>query len=161
MTNMLQKIRELLAAPDRQRDLASRRAEILGAGDHRLAMAVLLLHIANIDGLFLEVESAKIHDILRKHLDISEKAARELSEMASDNSLSSEEMQDFAIDILRHSSAERREEIVDVMWQVSIADGEVHEFEEALIARVGQLLRVPGERLDAMAQGYLSVIAKE
>src|SRR5665213_3790395 len=47
-------------------------------GDYRLAAAALLMHAAGIDGNVSEVESAKIHAVIKQHFNLDDAAADEL-----------------------------------------------------------------------------------
>ena len=113
------------------------------AGDYRLAAAALLTHAAMIDGAIADSERNRLDALLRLRFDLSEDEAAELLTKAA-------AVESEAIDLYRFTSLLNRAlddhgrlQVVEMLWQVAYADGQVTEFEDNLIWRAADLLHVP------------------
>jgi uncharacterized tellurite resistance protein B-like protein len=112
-----------------------------GLGEVRICAAALLVEAAWLDGEFTDDERATISSALQRQFGLnSDEAASLLSE--------AETLQESAIEISRFTRAiksmpeERRVEILEALWEVVLADGELHAYEANLLRRVGGLIYV-------------------
>jgi uncharacterized tellurite resistance protein B-like protein len=119
-------------------------------GDHRVAAAALLVHVANIDGIVHASERQRLAGLLEQRFGLGPQATRDLIAAAEKRETEAGDMQEFVDLIRRKVDAEGKAKLVDMMWEMAYADGELHEFEENLIARVAALLGVP--QTDARAR---------
>lgn len=110
---------------------------------HRLASAALLVEVARADF----DTSADEQEALLKHLSCAfELSAAELdtlletAEQHVDNTAS---LYEFTRVINDSCTPTQREALIEGMWQVAYADGDLHKYEEHLIRRVADLLYVP------------------
>jgi uncharacterized tellurite resistance protein B-like protein len=120
-------------------------AEIAAAGprgDKHLAAAVLLVEAAAMDGNFDESERAAIEAALGARFGLGNDEIASLMVLA-------ESAQDEASHLLRFTravkdgcSAEERIELIEMLWEVVYADGELHDYEANLMRRIGGLLYV-------------------
>ncbi|NVK35588.1 MAG: TerB family tellurite resistance protein [Rhodobacteraceae bacterium] len=110
--------------------------------DKRLAAAALLFHLIDVDGVVDSSESAKLRQILRVRYDLSEKDTDELIEAAKLRDREAVDLYGFTSVLKRTTEPSERLEIVEMMWEIVFADGEVHEFEDNTIWRVAELLGV-------------------
>jgi uncharacterized tellurite resistance protein B-like protein len=120
-------------------------AEIAAAsprGDKHLAAAVLLVEAAAMDGHFDESERAAIEVALGTRFGLDNDEIASLMVLA-------ESAQDEANHLLRFTravkdgcSAEQRIELIEMLWEVVYADGELHDYEANLMRRIGGLLYV-------------------
>lgn len=116
--------------------------------DYRLAAAALLVHALTIDGAISDPERKKLHSVLKYRFDLSDDATDELIAEAT-------KLEGEAVDVYHFTSLLNREldqigrtRIIEMMWEMSYADGRVNEFEDNLVWRVADLLNVPsGERI--------------
>ena len=121
-------------------DLAEQRDQ--GEDSVRLAIAALLTHVAHVDGVLHDKETAALETMLAERFSLGETAARQLIASARRADGEANDFSAFASEVKRRLDAAGRARVIAMMWAVARADGEVHEFEEALIERVARLLAV-------------------
>ena len=105
------------------------------------AAAALLVEAALVDGVYANLESDMIAEILVTSFDMDAvradavlKRGEELSENATD-----------AYALTRHVKAlpkEERSNVIEALFRVSLADGEACKFEDAFIRQVASLLHI-------------------
>ena len=137
----------------------SQQAEIAAAGprgDKHLAAAVLLVEAAAMDGHFDESERATIEAALGARFGLDNDEIASLMVLA-------ESAQDEANHLLRFTravkdgcSAEQRIELIELLWEVVYADGELHDYEANLMRRIGGLLYVSDRDRGAARKRVLS-----
>lgn len=110
--------------------------------DARLALTALLVRIARTDGDYAPEEMARIDKIVAKRYQLSPFEAAELRGRA-------ETLESEAPDTVRFTRAikeavpyEDRRSVVEVLWQVALADGVREQEEDALLRLVSNLLGV-------------------
>jgi uncharacterized tellurite resistance protein B-like protein len=121
--------------------------------DYRLAAAALLIHAAAIDGAISQAERDRLHAVIAQRFNLDEAATDELIDKAT-------EAENDAIDLYRFTSLLNRtldeagrQRMIEMMWQVTFADGRVTEFEDNLIWRAADLLGVSSrQRVEIRAQ---------
>ena len=121
--------------------------------DHHLAAAALLVEAALMDGTLDEIEHARITDIIRTRLGVDGKAATALLEHAETAASESVDWHGFTRTIKETFDHDERIALVEMLWEVVYADGQVHDHEASLMRRVTGLLYVSGrESADARAR---------
>jgi len=109
----------------------------------RLASAALLVEVARADF----DASADEQDALIKHLRsafaLSAEELEILLETAERQVDNTASLYEFTRVINDSCTPKQRETLIEAMWQVAYADGELHKYEEHLIRRVADLLYVP------------------
>ncbi len=118
--------------------------------DYRLAAAALLVHTAAIDGTISDVERGRLHDIIKQRFKLDDAAADKLigrAEEADDRAI---DLYQFTTRLNRALDDKQRARMVEMMWQVVFADGNVTEFEDNLIWRAADLLHVSREERIAL-----------
>lgn len=108
----------------------------------RLAAAALLIETARADFHQDEDEQAALESLLCSSLRLDRVEVRELLNQASDQLDASTSLYDFTRVINDHYSAEHKVQLIDAMWQVAYADGELDKYEEHLIRKVAELTYV-------------------
>ena len=129
---MLDTLRDLfMPTPDRPAPL-----------DVRTAAAALMVHVIASDGEIRPEEKAKLHEVLAEHHAVDEADAAALASEAR-------AAQEAAIDLFaftRRVKAEMPEGdrigLVEDLWEMVYADGEVHEFEDNVVWRIAELIGV-------------------
>jgi uncharacterized tellurite resistance protein B-like protein len=107
----------------------------------KLAVAALLVHLAQVDGTVDEVEKNAVRGALQDFYGMDEDAVRELIREARRSDAN-------AVDFYRFTSAlkeldeKERIEIIRMMWQVVFADGRNHELEDNMVWRIAELIGV-------------------
>ena len=141
---MLQRIKDLLSGlnvdlvPHQDTD-DSDSAE---TGELGLAVAALMIEAAGMDESFEAAERAQIRALLMKRFDLAEPRADHLMENAQGLVDESNQLYGFTRIIKDRFSYEERVELMEMLWQVSYADGELHDYEANLMRRIAGLLYV-------------------
>lgn len=118
------------------------KAKALSEEELRLAAAALLVHVSTVDGDYSEDEQEKLKTILRDRFNLS---SGEVSELLADAEAQEKEAVDiygFTSVLARELDQDGRQKIVEMLWQITFADGIVHEFENNLVWRAAELLGV-------------------
>jgi uncharacterized tellurite resistance protein B-like protein len=123
-----------------------------GENDFRLAAAALLIHASTIDGEMGGPERKKLHAVLKSHFGLEDDATTELIDMGTLAEHESVDLYRFT-SRLNHSLDEAgRLGIVEMMWEIVLADGRVTEFEDNLMWRAADLLGVSSRDRIALRQ---------
>lgn len=120
--------------------------------DYRLAAAALLVHAATIDGLMSDVEKDTLRSLLRQRFDLAEGTADELFTEATEAEREAIDLYHFTSLINRTLDEPGRLRMVEMMWEIAYADGNITEFEDNLIWRVADLLGVSSQERIALRQ---------
>lgn len=109
----------------------------------RLATCALLLEAAVLDGHFDDAERATISGILTSHFAMNDGEAATLIDEARTAVEEAAELYGFAKTIKDAYAPEDRIAIIEMLWRVAYADGELHDYESNLVRRVAGLIYVP------------------
>ncbi|MFZ5608244.1 MAG: TerB family tellurite resistance protein [Pseudomonadota bacterium] len=112
------------------------------AGDRRLAVAALLMEAAATDGRIDEDERARILALLMRAFSLGEDAARALVKRAAQRQADAVELHGFTRVLKSELTSQERIALIEMLWEVALADGNLHEYEDQLIRRVAGLLYV-------------------
>lgn len=128
-----------------------------GFAPEQVAAAALMVEAARLDGSFADVERDRIRALLVRHFQLSPWAAAELLARAERTATESVAWQGFTQAIKDALQPEERVGILELLWEVVYADGQLHDYEASLLRRVAGLLyvsdRESGEaRLRVMAR---------
>ena len=115
--------------------------ERMADNDPRLAVAVLLVHLAAVDGSVGDEEKRAVRAALQQHFGLEEDVVRELVHEARRRDAEAVDLYHFT-STLAQLSEEERIEIVRMMWQVVFADGKNHELEDNMVWRIAELIGV-------------------
>jgi uncharacterized tellurite resistance protein B-like protein len=117
--------------------------------DYRLAAAALLVHAAAIDGDVGDAECEKLHAVIKRQFALDEATTDELVAEATEAEHDAIDLYHFTSLINRSLDEEGRRRVVEMMWEIAYADGDVDEFERNLIWRAADLLGVSSrERIE-------------
>jgi len=117
-------------------------------GDYRLAAAALLVHLLAIDGEISPRERTRLHTVLKYRFNLDDTQTDALIRAATVVEGEAVDLYAYTQLLNRALDDEGRRRIVEMMWEMSYADGQVNEFEDNLIWRAADLLNVPSrERL--------------
>jgi len=110
--------------------------------DYRLAAAALLIHAATIDGNMTDSERAKLRSVLKSHFALDDAATDELIDVGTLAEHEAVDLYHFTSLINRTLDEAGRRDVVEMMWEIVLADGRVTEFEDNLMWRAADLLGV-------------------
>jgi len=113
----------------------------LSSNDPRLSVAVLLVHLAAVDGQMKEEERTAIKGALIDHYDMDEAAVDKLVREAALRDAEAVDFFKFTQSLTR-LEMEDRIEIVRMMWTVVFADKKNHELEDNMVWRIAELIGV-------------------
>jgi uncharacterized tellurite resistance protein B-like protein len=111
--------------------------------DYRLAAAALLVHVATTDNNFDQEERAKLRAVLSERFEMGTDAADDLIESAIAADRDAVDLYQFTSTLNRSCDEEGRRRIVEMMFEVAYADGQLSEFEDNIVWRAADLLHVP------------------
>ncbi|MBT7955781.1 MAG: TerB family tellurite resistance protein [Rhodospirillaceae bacterium] len=106
------------------------------------AAAALLVEAAYMDGDFDEDERASITQLMKSHFELNDDESQTLIEEAEIVIQESGQLYNFTRVIKDRYEAEQRIEMIEMLWEVAYADGNVDHFEANLISRVAGLIYV-------------------
>ena len=118
------------------------REQVADFGDRQLALAVLLVEAAYIDGTFDDIEHLKIAELAKQSFDLNETEIADLIEAAVAKHQEAVDLVRFTRVIKDAFAPEERVEVIEMLWEVVYADGRVDDFEASLMRRLGGLLYV-------------------
>jgi uncharacterized tellurite resistance protein B-like protein len=121
---------------DDQRALNLREEEL------RLAAAALLVHASVVDGNVDPEERQKLKALLKSRFGIEGDELRRLLGEAEAWEQESVDLYSFTSVLCRELDQGGRKRIVEMLWEMAMADGVVHEFENNLVWRSAELLGV-------------------
>ena len=135
------------AVLDRLKALLGDRTGAPGATDRgadrlQLATAALLVEAAEMDADFGAEERAKITELVERRFGLSAAESRALLQAASDEVEQAVEVFGFTREIKNAFSPQERVEMMEMLWEVAYADGELHDLEASLMRRLAGLLHV-------------------
>src|SRR6202012_2643564 len=107
---------------------------------YRLAATALLIHVTSLDGQPSAVEKRKLHSLLESHFKLDPGTADQLIASATLVEGEAVDLYHFTSVIMRSVDDEGRLRIVEMMWELVYADGEVSEFEDNVVWRAADLL---------------------
>jgi uncharacterized tellurite resistance protein B-like protein len=123
-----------------------------GENDYRLAAAALLIHASTIDGNMAAPERAKLRDLIKSRFALDDAATDELIDMGTLAEHEAVDLYHFTSLINRSLDEAGRLGIVEMMWEIVLADGHVTEFEDNLMWRAADLLGVSSRDRIALRQ---------
>jgi uncharacterized tellurite resistance protein B-like protein len=116
---------------------------------YRLAATSLLVHVISIDGEPNEAEKRKLHSLIESRFGLDPGTADQLIASATLVEGEAVDLYHFTSVIMRSVDEAGRLRIVEMMWELVYADGEVSEFEDNVVWRAADLLGVSSrDRID-------------
>lgn len=107
-----------------------------------VAAAALMIEAATMDDQFDGAERQKISDLVRNRFELSGEEAAEILALAEAKVEDSVQVYGFTRVLKDAFEHEERVEMMEMLWQVVYADGELHDMEASLMRRVAGLLFV-------------------
>jgi uncharacterized tellurite resistance protein B-like protein len=116
---------------------------------YRLAATALLVHVVSLDGEPTEVEKRKLHSLIESSFKLDPGTADRLIASATKVEGEAVDLYHFTSVIMRSVNEEGRLRIIEMMWELVYADGQVSEFEDNVVWRAADLLGVASrDRID-------------
>ena len=113
-----------------------------GDSDYRLAATALLIHVVSLDGQPTQAEQRKLHSLIESHFKLDRGTADRLIADATQVEGEAVDLYHFTSVIMRSLDEQGRKRIVQMMWELVYADGQVTEFEDNVVWRASDLLGI-------------------
>ena len=110
--------------------------------DLRLSVAVLMVEAARQDDTFDAAERAGIQNLLARKFSLSPDECSVLLAAAETRASQMVQMHGHTSAVFEQMSYEDRVHLVEMLWEVVYADGQLHDYEASLLRRVAGLLYV-------------------
>ncbi|MGE0061591.1 MAG: TerB family tellurite resistance protein [Xanthobacteraceae bacterium] len=120
--------------------------------DFRLMATALLVHAAAIDGRVSDVEFARLRTVVKDTFRLDDAQVEELVESAVKAEQEAIDLYRFTSTLNRLLDEPGRTKVIEMMWQIIVADGAVSEFEDNLVWRAADLLGISREKRIALRQ---------
>lgn len=108
----------------------------------RIAAAALLINAGTIDGNFDSTEKRKVKQLLQRRFDLTPEELKGLFKEAAAEERDAVDLYRFTRVLCRELDQDGRKRIVEMLWEVVMADGVIDEFESNLVWRVAELIGV-------------------
>ena len=106
------------------------------------ACIALLLETSMADEILDESELMALKNTLQKDFQINEDEIDELINLAKENVEDSTSLYEFTRDINDNFDAAERVKLIESMWKIAYADGNIDKYEEHIIRKVSNLIYV-------------------
>ena len=106
------------------------------------ACIALLLETSMADEILDESELMALKNTLQKDFQINENEIDELIDLAKENVEDSTSLYEFTRDINDNLDAAERVKLIESMWKIAYADGNIDKYEEHIIRKVSNLIYV-------------------
>ncbi len=113
-----------------------------GHDELHLAAAALLAEVALSDTNFDDRERSAVENLVATRFDLSETEARCLIDAAEQEAKDATHLLRFTRVIKDNFSPAERIELIEMIWEVVYADGELHDYEDSLLRRIAGLIYV-------------------
>ncbi len=108
----------------------------------QIAASVLMIEISRSDMHVSETEEQTILSALQKTFSLDQKESENLMSLANDKTDQAISFHEFTREINDQFSAEEKINLVRLLWDVAIADGEIDKYEDFYIRKISDLLYV-------------------
>ncbi len=109
---------------------------------YQLATAALLVEMSRADYETKDAEQSTIVDAVQRTFKLTDQQTQELVELAEQEADASTSLYEFTRLINDRFAEHEKEHIVELLWEVAFADGDLDKYEEHLLRRVSDLLHV-------------------
>ena len=110
--------------------------------DKRLAAAALMVQVMAADGEIRPEEEEKLHTVLSDNYAVSKEDAKVLEKAAREAQGEAIDLYGFTSILKREMDMAERLALVEDLWEMVYADGELHEFEDNVVWRTAELIGI-------------------
>jgi len=107
-----------------------------------IACAVLLCEVMKADGHMADEEQEHIATVLTKHFTLTPIEVDDIINQAIEMSENANDFYQFTSKLNQHYSPELKTRMVEMLWQLAYADGELSSIEEHIIRKIADLLHL-------------------
>ena len=102
----------------------------------------LMIEAANSDGKVDNIEIEKINNSLIKTFKEDKKQVQSVLEMAVKNKNNSKSLFFYTSKINKNYSYEKKLLLIEILWEIVLSDGQIHDYETSIIRRLAGLLYI-------------------
>ncbi len=113
----------------------------------RLATAVLMADVARADDIFDETEFDRVLRLMEAHFHLAPDDAAELVNRATEEAEGLVSLHSFTDILHQNLSEDEKARIVELLWNVAYADGNLDKYEDSLVLKISDLLHVSRGRV--------------
>ncbi|MFW7380660.1 MAG: TerB family tellurite resistance protein [Oligoflexus sp.] len=106
----------------------------------QVAVCAVLLEVAHSNDHVTSEEEQRIDHLIEKYFHLTDADLNELKKKATAARENSVDLYYFTKTIRQNYSIEEREKVLDMMWKVVYADGEIDKYEESICRRLTDLI---------------------
>jgi uncharacterized tellurite resistance protein B-like protein len=113
--------------------------------EHRLqlACAVLMVEMTYADEQVNKLEETKLRHIIKRRFKLNKDEIEDIIELASNEKHRATDYYQYTSLLNTHYSQQQKIKLVEDLWKLAFADGDLDKYEEHLIRRLADLLHVP------------------
>lgn len=108
----------------------------------QIATAALLIEMMMQDGQVHETEKRTVMAALKKRFNLTDGDTNQLFQLAERERRDATDYHEFTSLIANHFTQPQKIQIIDALWSVAYADGELNKFEEHMVRRIADLIHV-------------------
>lgn len=138
---MFRHILNLFAAPETPRSHESKEERL------RVATCVLLVEVAGADEEFAPEECERIIEILRRRFDLTQDEAEDLLRVSQEKASESSDLWKFTNQLNQNCTPAEKQQVVEEIWRVIFADGNLDAHEDYVIHKLARLLNLDHPQL--------------
>lgn len=122
----------------------------------QLSAAALIVRLARVDGAFSAREEAWLRQAVETYAGLSGEDGERFLALAEQHARETDDLATMVEVLRRRLPPDQRLSLVALLWRMALADGVLHEFEEALVSRIAELLGLAPEEASAIREAELS-----
>ena len=108
----------------------------------RLATAALMIEMTRADYDIKSIEMEAVIGMVQKHFAIPPEETGELIDLAELEADKATTYHEFTSLMNQHYSQEQKIQVIELLWEVAYADGEIEKYEDFLVRKIAELLYV-------------------
>ena len=109
----------------------------------KLATAALLIEMMGQDDKILEKERQAVRMALKNNFQLSDSETEELFQLAEQEVHQATDYYQFTRLIAEQYSQAQKIQVIELLWQVALADNHLDAYEEHMVRRIADLIYVP------------------
>ncbi len=130
------------------------------ADELQIAAAALLVEAAQMDDTFDARERGKVLELVTRRFDLSREESLSLLVAAEEQVARSSQLHGFTRVVNKAFDQAERVELLEMLWEVTYADGELHDYEANLMRRLTGLLHVSDQESAAARNRALARLGR-
>ena len=142
LRHLMDRIAEAIAATDDDAAPTEGRDEAI-----RMATAVLMIDVARADHVFEEAEFERLLELFESHFDLTPDDAAALVDEAGEKADNLVSAYDFTKILHEHLDHAEKARVVELLWTIAYADGQLDKYENSLVLKISDLLHVSRGRV--------------